>query len=43
MGMGDKNADPQASLMNMMKQMYNDGDDNMKKTIAEAWVINLNF
>ena len=23
--------------MKMMKKMYNEGDDNMKKTIAEAW------
>ena len=23
--------------MNMMKKMYEDGDDNMKRTIAEAW------
>ena len=26
--------DPQASLMNMMKKMYDDGDENMKRTIA---------
>ncbi len=31
------NADPSASLMNMMKQMYQDGDDEMKRTIAKAW------
>ena len=24
-------ADPSAGLMNMMKQMYDDGDDNMKR------------
>ncbi|CAH1785454.1 unnamed protein product [Owenia fusiformis] len=29
--------DPSASLMNMMKQMYDDGDDDMKRTIAQAW------
>ncbi|XP_066993423.1 calcyclin-binding protein [Anabrus simplex] len=29
--------DPSASLMNMMKQMYEDGDDEMKRTIAKAW------
>lgn len=23
--------------MNMMKKMYDEGDDNMKRTIAEAW------
>jgi len=29
-------ADPNASIMNMMKDMYDDGDDNMKKIIGEA-------
>lgn len=29
--------DPQASLMNMMKQMYEEGDDEMKRTIRKAW------
>ena len=29
--------DPQAGLMNMMKKMYEEGDDNMKRTIAYAW------
>ena len=29
--------DPQASLMGMMKDLYNSGDDEMKKTIAESW------
>ncbi|XP_052093096.1 calcyclin-binding protein-like [Mytilus californianus] len=33
----DENADPNDSLMTMMKQMYEDGDDEMKKTIAKAW------
>ena len=23
--------------MNMMKKMYEDGDENMKRSIAEAW------
>jgi len=23
--------------MNMMKKMYDDGDDEMKRTIAKAW------
>ncbi|EYC10041.1 hypothetical protein Y032_0057g2735 [Ancylostoma ceylanicum] len=32
--MGD---DPQASLMNMMKQMYEEGDDELKRTIRKAW------
>ncbi|KRW98350.1 HSP20-like chaperone [Pseudocohnilembus persalinus] len=29
--------DPQASLMNLMKQMYDSGDDEMKRTINKAW------
>jgi len=33
----DKDADPNDSLMKMMKQMYDDGDDEMKRTIAKAW------
>ena len=33
----EKDADPSASLMTMMKQMYQDGDDEMKRTIAKAW------
>lgn len=33
----DKDADPSQSIMNMMKQMYQDGDDEMKRTIAKAW------
>lgn len=33
----DKSDDPQASIMNMMKKMYDEGDDEMKKTIAKAW------
>lgn len=31
-----KDADPQASIMNMMQDMYDDGDDSMKKIIGEA-------
>lgn len=38
MGGLDKDADPSASLMNMMKNLYQEGDDDMKRTIAEAWV-----
>ncbi len=34
-----KQEDPQESLMNMMKKLYQEGDDEMKKTIAQAWVI----
>jgi len=33
----EDNADPSAGLMNMMKQMYEEGDDEMKRTIAKAW------
>jgi calcyclin binding protein len=33
----EKVEDPQAGIMNMMKKMYEDGDENMKRTIAEAW------
>jgi len=29
--------DPSASIMNMMKKMYDEGDDDMKRTIAKAW------
>jgi hypothetical protein len=30
----DENADPNDSLMTMMKQMYDEGDDEMKRTIT---------
>ncbi|XP_072165752.1 calcyclin-binding protein-like [Diadema setosum] len=30
-------SDPSAGIMNMMKQMYDEGDDEMKRTIAKAW------
>ncbi|CAI4222748.1 unnamed protein product [Auanema sp. JU1783] len=33
----DESADPQASLMNMMKEMYDTGDDEMKRNIKKAW------
>ena len=29
-------SDPSAGIMDMMKQMYEDGDDTMKKAIGEA-------
>ena len=32
---GAKTDDPSASIMDMMKQMYDDGDDTMKKAIGE--------
>jgi calcyclin binding protein len=31
-----KGADPQSSIMDMMKSMYDDGDDKMKKIIGET-------
>ncbi|XP_067661942.1 calcyclin-binding protein-like [Haliotis asinina] len=33
----DEKEDPNASLMKMMQNMYEDGDDDMKRTIAKAW------
>lgn len=35
-GGSDKKSDPQASIMEMMKNMYDEGDDNMKKMISET-------
>ena len=32
-----ENDDPTAGLMDLMKQMYEEGDDEMKRTIAKAW------
>lgn len=29
--------EPMARLLEMMKNMYDDGDDDMKKTISDAW------
>jgi len=29
--------DPQASMMNMMKKMYDEGDDDMKRMMTKAW------
>jgi calcyclin binding protein len=31
-----KKDDPSASLMDMMKDLYDEGDENMKKIIGEA-------
>lgn len=31
------NDDPSQGLMNLMKKMYTEGDDDMKRTIAKAW------
>lgn len=33
----DQKADPQESLMGLIKQLYDDGDDDMKRTIRKAW------
>ncbi|XP_047308306.1 calcyclin-binding protein-like [Impatiens glandulifera] len=33
----DKNRDPMAGIMDMMKNMYEGGDEEMKRTIAKAW------
>lgn len=34
--MGENN-DPSSSLMSLMKKFYDEGDDDMKRTIAKAW------
>ncbi|NP_001291102.1 calcyclin-binding protein [Esox lucius] len=33
----DENADPSDGLMSMLKKMYTEGDDDMKRTINKAW------
>lgn len=33
----DENADPSDGLMNMLKKIYAEGDDEMKRTINKAW------
>ncbi|XP_019727218.1 calcyclin-binding protein [Hippocampus comes] len=33
----DENADPSEGLMSMLKKIYTDGDDEMKRTINKAW------
>nr|XP_057922422.1 calcyclin-binding protein [Doryrhamphus excisus] len=33
----DENADPSEGLMNMLKKIYSEGDDEMKRTINKAW------
>ena len=33
----DESKNPSDSLMEMMKNMYETGDDEMKRTIAKAW------
>lgn len=34
---GDDDKDPTKGIMSMMKKMYDEGDDDMKRTIAKAW------
>lgn len=36
-GLDDKDQDPQAAVMDLMKKMYDEGDDEMKRTINKAW------
>lgn len=33
----EENADPSDGLMSMLKKIYEDGDDEMKRTINKAW------
>ncbi|XP_071346970.1 calcyclin-binding protein [Trachinotus anak] len=33
----DENADPSEGLMSMLKKIYAEGDDDMKRTINKAW------
>ncbi|KAF3782024.1 Calcyclin-binding protein [Nymphaea thermarum] len=33
----EENPDPMAGIMDLMKNMYEEGDDEMKRTIAKAW------
>lgn len=33
----DENADPSEGLMTMLKKMYTEGDDEMKRSINKAW------
>ncbi|KAI3383349.1 hypothetical protein SNEBB_000579 [Seison nebaliae] len=35
--MANPGDDPSASMMNLLKQMYQDGDDKMKQEIAKTW------
>lgn len=34
----DDKADPQEGLMSMMKKMYDEGDDEMKRTISKSFM-----
>jgi len=33
----DDNSDPNTSMMKLMKQMYDEGDDEVKRNINKAW------
>lgn len=33
----EENADPSDGLMTMLKKIYSEGDDEMKRTINKAW------
>lgn len=35
--MGGGDGDPQKGMMDMMKKLYDDGDDNMKRMMNKAW------
>ncbi|XP_001632969.2 calcyclin-binding protein [Nematostella vectensis] len=34
----DESKDPSEGIMDLMKKMYDEGDDEMKKTITKAWM-----
>ncbi|XP_068122604.1 calcyclin-binding protein [Hyperolius riggenbachi] len=34
----DSDGDPSAGLMNVLKKIYDEGDDEMKRTLNKAWV-----
>jgi len=33
----EEDVDPSANLMNLLKKMYDEGDDEMKRTISKSW------
>lgn len=41
-GADDPDKDPQKAIMDLMKKMYDEGDDDMKKTINKAWTESMN-
>ncbi len=34
---GEDDENPSANLLGLMKELYDTGDDNIKRTIAESW------